>query len=846
MTAFLEQLASYGTDWLYLLVPLGLGLALAVWAVATGEPGRGNMVQRVLHRGGSTLERVTGLPAWCAGGLLTGLLALSIALIGFVWDVAIHVDLGRDTFLYTPGHMAIVTGLGLILFAGGLSIVLATIKGANVGLRFGHLRIPRGALALVVLGAGAFVGFPLDEFWHRAYGIDVTMWGPTHLIMISGASLTPIALWLLLTEAGARAGHPGVVRAAKVLLAGATLTGLSTFQLEFDLGVPQFQQLYHPVLVALAASIGLVSARTILGRGGAVMAAGGFLAIRAALAMLAGGALNLTVPRFPLYLGAAVCVELVFWLGRRLRPATLALVAGAAVGTLGVGGEWAWMQLWGRHPWGSSLVPSALTAVAIALPGALIGLAIGRVASFRRPDLGGRLLGAAGVALIALLAVPFPRNADPIRAEVLTRPAGTNVVDVEVALDPADEAEGADWFEVLSWQGGRSRVSRMVALGEGRFRAEVPVPVGAPWKSVIRLAHHDLVMAVPVYMPADPELGLAEVPVEARRVTIMGRDTDMLMREAHGGPAWPALVAYGFILAIALVWMTTLVRGFAVLNRRSPRGGGPLSGRRIVITGARGGIGAAAVRTLRAEGAHVVGIDVRPGAGVLAADVTDTASMTAALGEAARQLGGIDTIVNSAGIGRAQDSGAVPDADSRATLEVNLLGTWITTAAALPHLLRERGHVVNVASGLAIVNVPYSAAYAASKRGVHAYSDVLRMEYRGRVSVTTVDPGYVRTPIHDRTEEGGVSLEGLVWSDSLDQAAAAIARACLDRPRQIATGARTGLGLALARHFPRATDAVVGWRVRRALAAGPIAIRASLPDLAREASERRAAGVGAP
>ena len=122
---------------------------------------------------------------------------------------------------------------------------------------------------------------------------------------------------------------------------------------------------------------------------------------------------------------------------------------------------------------------------------------------------------------------------------------------------------------------------------------------------------------------------------------------------------------------------------------------------------------------------------------------------------------------------------------------------------------------MNVASGLACLTVPYSAAYSASKRGVHAYSDVLRMEYGGRISVTTLDPGYVRTPIHDPTADAGVSLEGLVWADSVEQAASAIVRACVERPRGLTTGLRTGVGLALARHFPRITDAAVGWRIRR-------------------------------
>ncbi len=234
-----------------------------------------------------------------------------------------------------------------------------------------------------------------------------------------------------------------------------------------------------------------------------------------------------------------------------------------------------------------------------------------------------------------------------------------------------------------------------------------------------------------------------------------------------------------------------------------------IAGLRVVITGAGGGIGSATAAALQARGARVCGIDLHGGGELIAADVRDQEAMQAAVDEAARRLGGIDVLVNNAGIGTAQDAGALPDAQARATLEVNLLGAWITTAAALPHLLRIRGHIVNVASGLAIVAMPYAAAYSASKRGLAAYSDAVRLEYRGRVTVTTVYPGYVRTAIHEGPAAQGIALEGLVNADAVEQAAAALVRACSHRPRELSTSRTTALSLAVARHLPRLVEAVV-------------------------------------
>ena len=90
---------------------------------------------------------------------------------------------------------------------------------------------------------------------------------------------------------------------------GGLLIGLSTFQAEFDFGVPQFRVVFQPVLIALAAGVALVAARVWIGRGGALGAALFFLALRGVVALLVGPVLGETTPSLPLYLGEALRVE---------------------------------------------------------------------------------------------------------------------------------------------------------------------------------------------------------------------------------------------------------------------------------------------------------------------------------------------------------------------------------------------------------------------------------------------------------------------------------------------------------------------------------------------------------
>ena len=564
-----DSIADYGTDWLYVGVPLAIGIVLIAYLIASGE-GR-----HPLARVSASLERLTGLPAYAAGGIGMSILALVVAVVGFYWDVAWHIELGRDELIFTPAHMGILLGLTLIACAGLTSIALATFQRAPTRVRIRSFRIPYGAIPITVLGLGAVTGFPLDEFWHEAYGIDVTMWGPTHLVMISGASLTPLGMLLLYRE-GTNERRP--IRLGRWLphvMAAALVVGMSTWTGEFDFGVPQFQALYHPVLVMAGSSLALVVARKFLGRGGAVIAACGALILRALIAVVLGVGLGLVIPRFPLYLGSALVVEAAFAVFRRSPPFAAASLTGLAVGTVGLASEWAWASVWGRHAWTMDLVPGVGVIIVAAVVATMLGWAIGDIlagAGAGRSTIGRVPLAAAGFLLIATLAFPLPRNDAHVDAVVTTDRVGDRAR-VGVVLRP-DAAAGADWFEVMSWQGGAVEVHPLRPIGDGRYTIDGTVPVTGPWKTVVRLANSDTIIGAAVYMPEDEQIGASEIPLVPRRETELVRDTEFLMREAKAGPAWPALVAYAAILVIAIVWIAALVRGYSAVSsvEATPRG----------------------------------------------------------------------------------------------------------------------------------------------------------------------------------------------------------------------------------------------------------------------------------
>jgi NAD(P)-dependent dehydrogenase (short-subunit alcohol dehydrogenase family) len=256
---------------------------------------------------------------------------------------------------------------------------------------------------------------------------------------------------------------------------------------------------------------------------------------------------------------------------------------------------------------------------------------------------------------------------------------------------------------------------------------------------------------------------------------------------------------------------------------------------RVLITGAAGGIGTETTAELRKQGATVIGLDLH--GSDIDCDVRDQASVDRAVAEGIERLGGLDVLINNAGLGTPQSAALPPDEDALAVLDVNLLGPWRVTSAALPALRASRGRVVNIASVLAIITVPFAAAYTISKRGVVAYSDTLRLEEGDRITVTTVYPGYIRTKIHERSTAAGVPLEGAVPAESVEDAARALTRAALGSPvRDLATTRQGEIAQRLARLVPRTLlDRIIATRMNQLARRGHF----DAQGIAGEYAERR-------
>jgi hypothetical protein len=581
-------------EWSLVVIPLlVLGMAAAA-LFRTGAAGRGpEPWARQLARLPNALERITGIPGWAAAVVALGLYAPVLSVVGFYTDVAWHIQFGRDKTLWTPPHVMIVFGLVLTVGSAAAGIVFATVTGARTGFRWGRWQVPWSILPLGVFSLAAFIGFLLDDLWHASYGVDVTLWSPPHLLLVGASALATIPLWMILREAGVtrretplspRAGGRFWPVAIYWSLAGVTLVRLSTFQAEFDLGAPQFQHLFHPVVITLAAAGGLVGARIALGPGGAIVMAAGFLVLRAAIGLLVGPGLGFVVPRFPLYLASALAVEAAAaWLGTE-RRGRFALAAGAGVATAGLAGEWWWSQVWGRHPWPSPLLPEALVVSALGAAGAaVLGAVAGAAAAGQLVRLPAAAIAGAGAAVVVALVIPSPRTAGDLAGTLSLDRRGDQAI-VTVELDQPEAAAAANWFEAFSWQGGGAVSAPMRPDGDGRYTSARPVPVAGDWKTVLRLHRGTILAALPVYLPADPEIDAGAIPARDGRRPFLP-DTELLLRETKAGPPTVRTLVYGVIAIFGAFsfWLLAVaarhLRGGPRQDRRPVTAGQPVSAR---------------------------------------------------------------------------------------------------------------------------------------------------------------------------------------------------------------------------------------------------------------------------
>ncbi len=158
-------------------------------------------------------ERVSGMPARFIVPMLTAGIALQVAVLGMYWDVAYHIDHGRDQAIFTLPHTLIVLGLQGI-FAS--AVLHGLLKGprARGERRLGPLSLAPGGAIVLLCSTIALIGFPLDDVWHRLFGEDVTLWGPTHLFMIGGAGFSTLGLWMLHRHGASSAAPAGSSRRA--------------------------------------------------------------------------------------------------------------------------------------------------------------------------------------------------------------------------------------------------------------------------------------------------------------------------------------------------------------------------------------------------------------------------------------------------------------------------------------------------------------------------------------------------------------------------------------------------------------------------------------------------------
>lgn len=546
-----------------------------------------------LHDLGERAGRRFKRPAWVALPIMLFITTIISALFGFIWDVSLHIGNGRDSGpLANPAHYFILFGLFLLFVAGCLACVLPYEKPGPSAVRITRdWYAPVGGLLMAGCGLYALIGFPLDDVWHRIFGQDVTLWGPTHLMMIGGAGFATLAALYLEHEGRRAAGDdtpedgPGL-KFVQYLAFGGVVIGMSVFQIEFDFGVMQFRQVFEPMLIAAAGAFGLVAARMMLGRGAAIVAALLAIALRGLMAVLVGPVLGAPINWFALYLGPAIVIELLALTPLLKRPLVFGLVSGVGVATVGLYLESLWIAAVYEYPWPTSIWPEALMmAVPVAALVGACGAMVGMVVTGQR--LPSRAV-SVGLVVLAVLAIGGA-TANGLRYDVPQNATATitltdapsigdqRMATADVRINPPDLiGDDPNWVSVLGWQGGIENqrgifVDHLERLGQGHFRSTEPMPVSGTWKTLLRVHDGRTMTAVPIYLHGDPGIGAREVPAEAMMTRPFVSEITILQRERNPDvPQALWLIGCLVVLFCTLVLIGGLAWGAGRLNKNEP------------------------------------------------------------------------------------------------------------------------------------------------------------------------------------------------------------------------------------------------------------------------------------
>jgi hypothetical protein len=565
-------------------------LAVILWRERTGRT-------TVVGRLAEFVGRVDGVPRWAALSPYIHVVSLLAAAFGVWWDIAEHIDNGRDSGPFgTPAHYPIFFGLLGIIVAGVLPIALARepLPAGSIRLARGW-RVPSSAVLITVCGTFSLAAFPMDDVWHRLFGEDVTLWGPTHLLMIGGAVFSIFARLLAIAELDQLLGSNWRRRMQEIVSVGALLIAWDLFSTEFNYGVPQFPLVLQPVLIVFGAAMALTLLRSRRGVGSTFGALLVYLVVRGIIAFLVDRPLGESLGHFPLLIAEVLLIELAALVVGNRDRFRLGVVGGALIGTVGVLVEFWWSRIWMPIQWPASLLPSALgfgivTGIGAGLIGAWLATRLTEVAqpspqpSPQTSKGWGRRrthqIGAVGLAMVgAVVFFCVPRAAEPgVSATLTLEPVSATDAHVTVRLDPQDAAEDARWFEATAWQGGGLVVNPMTKIADGVYRTTEPLPLSGEWKSMIRLHRGQRDMtSVWVYAPDDPELGKPGVPaVSGERREFLPEQQVLRREERTDVPPWAWNLGYAVLALVgaaevgAIAWLIGRAAAKSVARSNKP------------------------------------------------------------------------------------------------------------------------------------------------------------------------------------------------------------------------------------------------------------------------------------
>ncbi|MFC5675868.1 hypothetical protein [Aeromicrobium endophyticum] len=542
---------------------------------------------------GRRLGAQHGEPGWSTIPTMFVGSSLIVALLGFMWDVSLHAGRGRDAGpLANPAHYLILYGL-FALFVAGMSAIVYPRDGERPGVAAvritRHWYAPVSGIFIAACGLYALIGFPLDDVWHRLFGQDVTLWGPTHLMLIGGAGLSTAGIILLNREAEVAMRQRGkaVPTWLKTIMTstafGALLIGLSVFQAEFDFGIAQFRMVFAPLMIVAAAGITLVAARLYIGPGAAVGAVVFFLLMRGIISFIVTDVMGEAHHVFPLYLGSAVIVELLAFSRLRRSPLWFGAIAGLLIGTVGLVVEKLWNDQVFAFPWTQDMwVEGLLMAVPVAIASGLCGslFALGLMGRLPAKNVGRVIVVASVVVLSAAVAnglhATVPKDASATFALTQVGTAAEPEVTAEVTIDAGVIDGDPTWVQITAWQGGgegvvtdRLRRAGVDSAGAPRYVSTRPVPVGGNWKTLLRVQDGRTLAAVPIYLPADGPLGAEELPADATFTRDFVPEIDILQRErTDEHPAWIWTVANMVVLLCSLAIILGICMSVSRVSRK--------------------------------------------------------------------------------------------------------------------------------------------------------------------------------------------------------------------------------------------------------------------------------------